>query len=145
MLEPFACVVGAAEMRKTNELDAHRDEVTRLRMQCPIGPFDGLLVSARSQMSKGEPGREQKGEWIERAQPYRLLLPYRPLFRRARMIAAQRDTSVSALVKRFLLELGAGESETERLKRQERELRERITDFDASDRLSRDDVHRRGI
>jgi len=90
-------------------------------------------------MSNGEPGRKQPGEWIERAQPYR------PLFRRARMIAAQRDTSVSALVKRFLLELGAGESETERLKRQERELRERITDFDASDRLSRDDVHRRGI
>ena len=60
------------------------------------------------------------------------------------MIAAQRDTSVSALVKRFLLELASGESETERLKRQERELRERITDFDASDRLSRDDVHRRG-
>ena len=65
-------------------------------------------------------------------------------YRRARMIAAQRDTSVSALVKRFLLELGSGESEAERLKRQERELRERITDFDASDRLSRDDVHRRG-
>ncbi len=66
-------------------------------------------------------------------------------YRRARMIAAQRDTSVSALVKRFLLELGSGESAIERLKRQERELRERITDFDASDRLSRDDVHRRGI
>ncbi len=65
-------------------------------------------------------------------------------YRRARMIAAQRDTSVSALVKRFLLDLASGESETERLKRQERELRERITDFDASDRLSRDDVHRRG-
>ncbi len=60
------------------------------------------------------------------------------------MIAAQRDTSVSALVKGFLLELTSGENTTERLKRQERELRERITDFDASDRLSRDDVHRRG-
>ena len=65
-------------------------------------------------------------------------------YRRARTIAAQRDTSVSALVRRFLLDLASGESETERLKRQERELRERITDFDASDRLSRDDVHRRG-
>ena len=65
-------------------------------------------------------------------------------YRRARMIAAQRDTSVSALVKRFLLELASGETETERLKREERALRERITDFDASDRLSRDDVHRRG-
>ena len=65
-------------------------------------------------------------------------------YRRARMIAAQRDTSVSALVKKFLLDLASGESETERLKRQECELRERITDFDGSDRLSRDDVHRRG-
>jgi predicted transcriptional regulator len=65
-------------------------------------------------------------------------------YRRARMIAAQRDTSVSAMVKRFLLDLASGESETERLKRQERELRERITDFDGSDRLSRAEVHRRG-
>jgi predicted transcriptional regulator len=65
-------------------------------------------------------------------------------YRRARMIAAQRDTSVSALVRRFLLDLASGESESERLKRLERELRERITDFEASDRLSREDVHRRG-
>ena len=65
-------------------------------------------------------------------------------YRRARMIAAQHDTSVSALVRRFLVELASGESESERLKRQERQLRESITDFDASDRLSRDDVHRRG-
>jgi hypothetical protein len=36
------------------------------------------------------------------------------------MMEAQRDTSVSALVKRFLLDLASGESETERLKRQER-------------------------
>ena len=64
-------------------------------------------------------------------------------YRRDRMIAAQRDTSVSTLVKRFLRDLASGESETERLKRQERELRERITDFYASDRLSRDGVHRR--
>jgi hypothetical protein len=64
-------------------------------------------------------------------------------YRRARMMAAQRDTSVSAMVKRFLLDRASGESEAERLKRQEEELRERITDFDASDRLFRDDVHRR--
>ena len=65
-------------------------------------------------------------------------------YRRARMIAAQRDTSVSALVKTFLVQLTSGENRTERLKREERALRERITDFDASDRLSRDDAHRRG-
>lgn len=65
-------------------------------------------------------------------------------YRRARMIAAERDTSVSALVKRFLIDLASEETETERLKRRERDLRDSITDFDASDRLSRDDVHRRG-
>jgi phage shock protein A len=64
-------------------------------------------------------------------------------YRRARIVAAQRETSVSALVKRFLTELAVGESETERLKRQERALRERITAFRASDRLSRDAVHDR--
>jgi uncharacterized protein YdaU (DUF1376 family) len=64
-------------------------------------------------------------------------------YRRARMIAAQRDTSVSALVKRFLLDLASGETEFERLKREERVLRESITRFRASDRLSRDEVHDR--
>jgi predicted transcriptional regulator len=64
-------------------------------------------------------------------------------YRRARTIAAQRDTSVSALVKRHLADLGSGEGKEERLKREERVLRERITAFRASDRLSRDDVHQR--
>jgi hypothetical protein len=64
-------------------------------------------------------------------------------YRRARIVAAQRETSVSALVRRFLVELAAGESEVERLKREERALRERITVFRASDRLSRDEVHDR--
>jgi hypothetical protein len=65
-------------------------------------------------------------------------------YRRARMIAAHRDTSVSALVKRYLVDLGSGESNEERLKREERALRERITAFRASDRLSRTDAHDRG-
>ena len=64
-------------------------------------------------------------------------------YRRARVKAAERDTSVSALVKRFLTELAAGESDAEQLKRQERALRERIVAFRAGDRLSREDVHRR--
>jgi hypothetical protein len=66
------------------------------------------------------------------------------VYRRARVAAAQRDTSVSALVKRYLLDLGSGEGTEERLKREERALRDRITVFRASDRLSRDDVHDRG-
>jgi len=59
------------------------------------------------------------------------------------MAAAERATSVSALVKRFLTDLGSGESETERLKREERALRERITRFRASDRISLDERHGR--
>jgi plasmid stability protein len=64
-------------------------------------------------------------------------------YRRARVKAAERDTSVSALVKTFLTELAAGESETERLKREERALRERIKGFKAHPRLSRDEAHER--
>ena len=64
-------------------------------------------------------------------------------YRRARMIAAHRDTSVSALVKRFLVDLASGETEFERLKRLEREVRERITDFRASDNLPRDELYDR--
>jgi len=59
------------------------------------------------------------------------------------MIAAQRDTSVSALVKRFLLDLTSEETEFERLKRLEQETRERIKDVSASENLSRDDLYDR--
>jgi hypothetical protein len=64
-------------------------------------------------------------------------------YQRARMKAAERNTSVSGLVKRFLIELAAGESDAEYLKREERALRERIGALRAGDRLSREDVHRR--
>ena len=64
-------------------------------------------------------------------------------YRRARIRAAERDTSVSALVKAFLTALVANESDAERLKREERALRERIRRFRAADRLGREDVHRR--
>jgi hypothetical protein len=65
-------------------------------------------------------------------------------YRRARIKAAERDTSVSALVKRFLVEWAAGESDVERLKREERRLRARIETFAAGDRLSREKLHERG-
>jgi hypothetical protein len=64
-------------------------------------------------------------------------------YTRARVAAAERDTSVSALVKAYLTELAGGETETERRKRQEREIRSQIQAFSAADRLTRDEVHRR--
>ena len=66
-------------------------------------------------------------------------------YRRARLKAAEQDTSVSALVRAYLVHLANGESETERLKRQERELRSEIKQFSAAQRLSREDVHARGV
>ena len=66
-------------------------------------------------------------------------------YRRARIKAAERDTSVSALVTRFLTELAAGETDAERLKREEQALRQRIGRFRAADRLPREDVHRRDL
>ena len=65
-------------------------------------------------------------------------------YRRARVAAAELDTSVSALVKRYLTTLAGKETEAERLKREERAIRARITGFRASDRLSRDEIHGRG-
>jgi hypothetical protein len=64
-------------------------------------------------------------------------------YTRARVAAAERDTSVSALVKAYLEQLASQETETERQKRQEREIRSRIESFRASDRLSREGLHDR--
>ena len=66
-------------------------------------------------------------------------------YRRARIAAAERDTSVSALVKAYLEQLASKETETERLKRREREIRSQITDFTASTRISREDAHKRSL
>ncbi len=66
-------------------------------------------------------------------------------YKRARVAAAERDTSISALVKAYLEQLASHETEVERLKRQEREIRSRIESFTASDRLSRDELHSRSL
>ena len=62
-------------------------------------------------------------------------------YRRARIKAAEQDTSVSALVRRFLSDLGASESEFERLKRLEQEVRARLAEL-APDAVTPDCVTR---
>ena len=64
-------------------------------------------------------------------------------YRRARTKAAERDTSLSALVRHFLVELVSEENAERSLERRERDLRAQIRDFSAGDRLSREDVHER--
>lgn len=64
-------------------------------------------------------------------------------YRRARVKAAERSTSVSALVREFLNALAADESDADRLRRVERDLRGQIGAFRAADRLAREAVHLR--
>ena len=63
--------------------------------------------------------------------------------RLARIKAAEQDTSVSALVKQFLVALASDEGTAQRLAHEEQALRARIRDFSAANRLSRDDLHDR--
>jgi hypothetical protein len=64
-------------------------------------------------------------------------------YRHARIVAAERGTSVSAMVKQFLEGLAKGVDEKERLRRAEQILREGIAEFRGGDRLPRDAVHQR--
>lgn len=65
-------------------------------------------------------------------------------YRLARIRAAERGTSVSALVKQYLANLAEDASAFDRLANEEKELRARIKDFSAADRLSRDKLYERG-
>jgi len=64
-------------------------------------------------------------------------------YRRARIKAAERDTSVSALVREFLKSLGEEESDFERRKRLQAEVLASVKDFRAGDRMTREEVHER--
>ncbi len=66
-------------------------------------------------------------------------------YRKARIRAAELDTSVSAVVRKLLTEFAAGGSEFERLKREEEALRAQIGRFSAAGRLSRDALHDRKL
>ena len=63
-------------------------------------------------------------------------------YRRARVVAASRDTSVSALVRRFLESLDA-QTDFDRRVQLERDTRASIKNFNGGDRLTRDEIHDR--
>jgi plasmid stability protein len=65
------------------------------------------------------------------------------VYRRARIKAAERDTSISALVREFLTKLGQDGSDFERLKRLQNERLSAVKRFRARDRMSRDEAHER--
>jgi plasmid stability protein len=65
------------------------------------------------------------------------------VYRRARITAAERDTSVSALVRDFLMKLEAEESDSEQRKRLQKEVLATVRGFRAGGRLTRIQVHDR--
>jgi len=65
------------------------------------------------------------------------------VYQRARIRAAEMSTSVSAMVKSFLIQVTSEETDWERRKRLERETIAAITTFRAGDRLDRAEVHER--
>ena len=65
------------------------------------------------------------------------------VYRKARVKAAERDTSVSALVRAFLMDLAQEESDFDRLRRLQTEVLSSIHTFRAGDRLSRQKIHER--
>lgn len=66
------------------------------------------------------------------------------VYRRARIKAAERDTSVSAVVREFLIGWSDEETEFERLARLQNETLDSIDSFRAGDRMPREDIYLRG-
>jgi plasmid stability protein len=69
------------------------------------------------------------------------------VYRRARVRAAELDTSISALVRKYLIELAGEETDFERRKRLQNELLASVKGhrFSASGRLTRDEAHERKV
>jgi plasmid stability protein len=65
------------------------------------------------------------------------------VYRRARVRAAELDTSVSAVVRELLTRFASEDTEFDRRLRLQRETLESIRAFRASNRLSRDEAHDR--
>ena len=67
------------------------------------------------------------------------------VYRNARVVAAQRDTSLSALVVAYLERLSGEKEEFARLEALQHEVQAEIDQFRAADRLDRDEVHDRAV
>jgi len=67
------------------------------------------------------------------------------VYRAARIRAAERGTSVSAIVAAYLHTLSGGGIEFDRLEKQQHRIQRQIKRFRAGDRLGRDEAHARAI
>lgn len=67
------------------------------------------------------------------------------VYRAARIAAAERNTSVSAMVKDYLVSLSSDEAEFARLEALQHRIWKEIGAFSASDRIDRTDLHDRAL
>jgi plasmid stability protein len=67
------------------------------------------------------------------------------VYRAARIRAAERGSSVSALVSDYLRSLSERDAEFTRLEHEQRRVQAEIERFSAGDRLARDAVHARAV
>ena len=67
------------------------------------------------------------------------------VYRAARIRAAERGTSVSALVADYLRSLSESDAEFSRLEAQQQQVQSEIERFRARDRLGRDELHERAL
>ena len=67
------------------------------------------------------------------------------VLRRARIRAAEQGTSVSGLVREFLVSLAEIDDRFHRLQQLQDEVLDEIEPFSGRDRLSRDEVHERAL
>ena len=67
------------------------------------------------------------------------------VYREARIRAAERGTSVSALVADYLRSLSDDADEFSRLESQQKDVQREITRFRARDRLDREELHDRAL
>jgi hypothetical protein len=67
------------------------------------------------------------------------------VYRSARIRAAERGTSVSAIVAEYLRTLDARDAEFRRLEVKQHRIQREIRDFHGGDRLERDQVHERAV
>jgi plasmid stability protein len=67
------------------------------------------------------------------------------VYRAARIRAAERGSSVSALVAEYLRSLSERDAEFARLEAQQRRVQEELDSFTARDRLTREELHERAV
>ena len=67
------------------------------------------------------------------------------VYRTARIRAAERGSSVSAIVTEYLRSLSDDGAEFARLEEQQKRIQRQIKRFRAADRLGRDDTHERAV